>query len=356
MSFSLMVDVNDHELEEIEKAILAHPMVAAVLLFARNYQNREQLTRLIQAINAIKPDLFIAVDQEGGYVQRFQRHGFRAIPSARVIGEIYDDNPEEGIKAAKRYGCIMAEDLLACGVDLSLAPVIDLHGESQIIGGFDRAFHKNPQAVAQLAEAFIEGMNAAGMPAVGKHFPGHGSFRSDSHITKPIYNASYAHLLENDLKPFITLIQKKKLHAIMPAHVIYSQIDPENPAGFSTTWLQEILRGQLKFNGLILSDCLSMAGADIGDLKTRAECAFAAGCNMAIIANQPRAVLLDLLQSFDACKTKEIAPYLENFKQEMHRFKSKFGVREGGVANALWRKEETFVQPINTDLNRTTGI
>lgn len=214
----------------------------------------------------------------------------------------------------------MAQDLLAHGIDLSLAPVIDLEDKSSVIAGLDRAFHANPDAVIDLAGGFIKGMNLAGMPAVGKHFPGHGSV-ADSHIHMPVSSATLSELKNKDLKPFIELIKSGLLSAVMPAHVTYEAVDKANPAGFSSIWLQDILRQELGFKGLVISDCLSMKGADIGNLKTRAEKALQAGCDMLIICHQPRELLLELVQTISVKQSAESAARIADFKSQMLRAK-----------------------------------
>lgn len=317
-----MVDLLGTEVSEEETNILKHPNVGALILFSRNFTNPEQLKHLIETVRIIRPDIFIAVDHEGGIVQRFQRHGFRSLPAARVYGDVFDLNAEAGIKLAEQYGEIMARDLLDYGIDLSLAPVLDIHSISHVIGKLDRAFHRDPEVVVALATAFIQGMNKAGMLAVGKHFPGHGSVSSDSHISKPVLDTPMETLRERDLKPFIELISKKLLAAVMPAHVTYTAIDAEQPSGFSKIWLQDILRDGLNFRGLVLSDCLGMTGADIGDMNTRATQALEAGCDMLIVCNQSRALLYEVLQTVTFVQTKESAERIEAFKSQMIRFSS----------------------------------
>lgn len=318
-----MIDIEGTELNEIEQNLLKHPNVGAVILFTRNLTNPKQFTQLINQIRQANSEIFIAVDHEGGFVQRFLRHGFRALPAARTYGDVYDLNPDTGIQLAKFYGELMAKDLLAYGVDLSLAPVLDIQDINPVIAHLDRAFHQNPDVVIALAGAFIEGMNKAGMPAVAKHFPGHGSVATDSHKSMPVSQKTLNQLKAQDLKPFIALIQKGLLSAIMPAHVTYNAVDAEYPAGFSTVWLQEILGKELQFQGLVLSDCLSMTGADIGDLKTRAETALKAGCHMLIVCHQPRTVLLELVQTINVTQSADADARLHHFKQQMLRFSPK---------------------------------
>ncbi len=315
-----MVDLLGTEILEEEKAILQHPNVGSLILFTRNFKSPEQLQNLIDAVRSIRPDIFIAVDHEGGIVQRFQRHEFRSLPAARVYGDVYDLNPEAGIKLAQQYGEIMAKDLLKYGIDLSLAPVLDVHGVSKVIAGLDRAFHQNPDVVVKLATAFIHGMNEAGMPAVGKHFPGHGSIASDSHISMPVSESSREELINKDLKPFIELMGNNLLGAVMPAHVTYTAIDANHAAGFSKIWLQDILRDELGFQGMVLSDCLSMAGADIGNMNTRANQALEAGCDMLIVCNQTRELLYEVLQTVTFEQTQQSLQRIETFKSNMVRF------------------------------------
>ncbi|KTD44798.1 beta-N-acetylhexosaminidase [Legionella parisiensis] len=319
-SHLFMIDIENTELSELEREIVKHPNVGSVILFTRNFTSPQQLEHLIHEIREINPGIFITTDHEGGFVQRFLRQGFRALPALRVYGDVYDLSPEVGIRLARKYGEIMAKDLLAFGIDLSLAPVLDLHDRSPVIARLDRAFHHNPDVIIALASAFIEGMNAAGMPAVAKHFPGHGSVCTDSHTAMPVSLVSIDELKIKDLKPFSELIQKGLLSAVMPAHVTYKTIDANKPAGFSTIWLQEILRYELEFKGLVLSDCLSMTGADIGNLMTRAEEALNAGCDMLIVCHQPRLVLLELLQKIRLPQSPESAARITQFKNQMLRF------------------------------------
>lgn len=323
MPLQFMVDIEGTELSEFDQELLKHPNVGSVILFTRNFTNRDQLCRLVQTINATNPNLFIATDHEGGIVQRFQRHGFSSLPAARVYGQVYDKNKSAGITLAQEYGEIMAKELLACGIDLSLAPVLDVHDQSEVISSLDRAFHQDPEAIVDLATAFILGMNSAGMPAVGKHFPGHGSVLSDSHVSMPVCQASLDELENKDLKPFKKLIEKNLLAAVMPAYVIYEAIDKTNPAGFSKKCLHDILRKNLGFTGLVISDCLSMKGADVGDLMTRAEMALHAGCDLLIVCNQPRAVLMDLIHKISIPQSVDSLNRIHQFKNQMVYFSSK---------------------------------
>lgn len=318
---SVIVDLLGLKILPEEHAILNHPNTSGVILFARNIgPTREAILSLVNSIHAMRPELIIFIDQEGGHVVRISRCGLRALPAARVYGEAYDINPDTGIKLAQKYGEIMAHDLLACGIDVSLAPVLDVHGPSKIIGGLDRAFHADPDIITTLGGAFICGMHAAGMPAVAKHFPGHGSCVADSHLTMPVDTRTLEEIMAHDLKPFISLIESKHLNGVMPAHIIFPAIDSNYVTGFSSYWLQDILRKKLKFEGIIISDCLGMTGADIGSLLERSTQALEAGCNLLIAANQPRDLLLDCLNQLSSDLVQQNTLYIEQFKKSMLRF------------------------------------
>lgn len=281
----VMLDVCGTELSEEERELLRHPQVGGVILFARNYESTQQLIALTQAIHAVRqPPLLIAVDHEGGRVQRF-REGFTRIPPMRSLGEIWEQHPQRARRLAHQTGYVLAAELRACGVDFSFTPVLDLnYGDSQVIG--DRAFHREPQCVAELAHHLMLGLKEAGMAAVGKHFPGHGFVRADSHLAIPVDERDYADLLVDDIEPFRQMVDFG-LPAIMPAHVIYPKVD-DQPAGFSAKWLKGILRGELDFDGVIFSDDLSMEGAKAGgDVVTRGHAALAAGCDMVLMCNEP---------------------------------------------------------------------
>jgi beta-N-acetylhexosaminidase len=279
-----MMDVAGTELAEEEAAALRHPLVGGVILFTRNYADREQLRRLTEAIHALRsPPLLIAVDHEGGRVQRF-RTGFTALPPMRALGRLWDADAAAARAAAEATGYVLAAELRACGVDLSFAPVLDLdHGPSGVIG--DRAFHREPLAVIEMAGALIQGMGAAGMIGVGKHFPGHGFVSADSHLAIPVDNRSYQAIAEDDLLPYGRLA--KVLGGVMPAHIVYDQVD-RLPAGYSRSWLQVVLRQRLGFQGVVFSDDLSMEGASFaGGVVDRARAAMAAGCDMVLLCNDP---------------------------------------------------------------------
>lgn len=320
---SLIIDLLGPEVLSEELAILNHPNTFGVLLFARNFgKTRNDIISLVHHIHTIRPELPVFIDQEGGNVVRIQRHGFRSLPAAHTYGDTYDIDPKTGIKLARQYGEIMARDLLDCGIDVSLAPVLDVHGPSTIIGGLDRAFHADPDAIIALAGAFIEGMHAAGMPAIGKHFPGHGTCIADSHLAMPKDTRTFDELAAHDLKPFTSLVHSKHLDGIMPAHITFPAVDPKHATGFSSHWLKTILREQLKFEGIIMSDCLGMTGADIGNLLERCTQALKAGCNVLIVANQPRDLLLHCLNQLPDTFRQNNTDYFIQLKQKMRRFNS----------------------------------
>jgi beta-N-acetylhexosaminidase len=280
-----MLDVLGTVLTEDDRRRLAHPQVGGVILFARNYQSPEQLTALTSEIHALRqPPLLIAVDHEGGRVQRF-RDGFTVLPAMRELGAIWNKDPAHARKLAQQVGYVLAAELRAHGVDLSFTPVLDVeYGRSSVIG--DRAFHADPYAISELALSLAQGLHQAGMASIGKHFPGHGHVQADSHHELPVDPRPYAEIEAVDLVPFRHMIENG-LAGIMPAHVIYSEVD-ERPAGFSGLWLKQVLRKQLGFDGMIFSDDLSMAGASwAGNVVARAHAAFEAGCDMVLVCNDP---------------------------------------------------------------------
>tara|TARA_R110001606_G_scaffold361754_7_gene515396 strand:+ start:315566 stop:316615 length:1050 start_codon:yes stop_codon:yes gene_type:complete len=297
----LMVDVLGLELSEQERDILRHPLVGGVILFSRNYESPEQVAALTASIRSLRdPHLIISVDHEGGRVQRF-RKGFTRLPPIGALGKHYMQHPQQTLEYAEKTGWLMAAELRAVGVDFSFAPVLDLdYGVSEIIG--DRAFHRDPEAVASMAYAYIQGMKRAWMPAVGKHFPGHGAVEVDSHLGLPVDSRHFEDMIQADILPFSRLCQTE-LAGIMPAHIVYEQSD-SLPAGFSPFWIKEILRDRLGFQGAVLSDDLSMEGAAVmGNSLERAEAALDAGCDMVLVCNKPESVI----QVIDGLKVKDDA-------------------------------------------------
>lgn len=280
-SGALMLDLEGSHLRREEMHLLAQAEVGGVIFFARNYEDPQQLMRLVHEIRRRRPDLLLAVDQEGGRVQRL-REGFQILPEMAVFGALYERSPEEALLAAHRVGWLMASEVLALGIDISFAPVLDLNpGVSEIIG--HRAVHADPTIAIAVLQAYIAGMQAAGMAATGKHFPGHGSVAADSHLDLPIDHRSWAEIEQYDLQPFKALASV--LRGVMPAHVLYAQVD-ERPAGFSSFWLQDVLRTRLGYQGAILSDDLSMRGAvHYGSVQERTDLAIAAGCDMVLVCN-----------------------------------------------------------------------
>lgn len=281
----VMLDVIGKTLTAEDEARLRHPMTGGVILFARNYESPSQLAELCARIRAVRtPPLLIAVDHEGGRVQRF-REGFTKIPPMRELGKIYDEHPKRARHLAQQAGYVLASELRACGVDFSFTPVLDVdYGASSVIG--DRAFHSEPEAISDLAHSLLQGLRQGGMPTVGKHFPGHGYVKADSHLEIPVDERSYTDIELCDLIPFRHMVSFG-LTAVMPAHVIYPKVD-DKPAGFSRRWLKDILRGELGFEGCIFSDDLSMEGATVaGGIVQRAEAALNAGADMVLVCNRP---------------------------------------------------------------------
>ncbi|NLY64844.1 MAG: beta-N-acetylhexosaminidase [Alcaligenaceae bacterium] len=282
----VMVDVQGLQLTQQEKARLRHPLVGAVILFARNYESPEQLQALTQEIHEARSEpLLIAVDHEGGRVQRFKTGGFTHLPGMHDLGKYWEQEPLEAMRVATELGYVMAAELRACGVDFTFAPVLDLDYEvSQVIGS--RSFHRDPRVVTMLARAIIQGLSLAGMAACGKHFPGHGFVEADSHLAIPVDERSLKEILDEDAMPYRWL-GDMVLPAVMPAHVIYPKVD-KSPAGFSRKWVQTILRKQLAYDGVIFSDDLTMEGASVaGDIVARAKAALTAGCDMVLVCNRP---------------------------------------------------------------------
>lgn len=282
-----MLDIKGHELAAEDRVRLMHPNVGGVILFSRNFESVEQISALCSSIHALRnPPLLIAVDHEGGRVQRF-REGFTRIAPMRELGMIWDTHPSMAKQLSRMTGFVIASELRACGIDFSFTPVLDIDfGRSGVIG--NRAFHEDPEAVAMLAHSLMTGLREGGMASVGKHFPGHGHVEADSHVAVPIDERSLDEIMDKDLVPFRQMVEFG-LAAVMPAHVIYPEVD-SLPAGFSTVWLKQVLRGELAFEGVIFSDDLSMEGAKVsGGIVERAMAALFAGCDMVLVCNDPDA-------------------------------------------------------------------
>jgi beta-N-acetylhexosaminidase len=299
-----MLDVKGYQLDDEDRRRLCHPQTGGVILFTRNYRDTRQLAQLCRDIHQLRdPRLVIAVDHEGGRVQRF-REGFQALPAMGHLGDLYDEEAQQAVQLAETFGWLMSAELLHCGVDLSFAPVLDIGDPvSSVIG--DRAFHRDPEIIAHLANAWVRGMRAAGMEAVGKHFPGHGSVEGDSHHVMPFDRRSFADIEALDLVPFRRVINTH-LAGIMMAHVIYEQVDSQ-AAGYSRYWIETVLREQLEFEGVVFSDDLSMCGAEaVGGYPERARRALDAGCDILLVCNNPEGAdeVLDSLRGYSSPATQ----------------------------------------------------
>ncbi|WP_257263973.1 beta-N-acetylhexosaminidase [Endozoicomonas sp. ONNA2] len=296
----LLIDLKGAQLTAEENQLLALPGVAGVVLFSRNYQDRNQLMTLVRSIREVRRELLICVDQEGGRVQRF-KDGFTRLPPAQAYGSF---DPDQQCYVASESGWLMASELLACGVDLCLGPVLDIdHGKTSIVG--DRAFGRSVEQVTHLVSSWIDGVHEAGMSVVIKHFPGHGNVDADSHVSLPLDDRTFAEICQSDMAPFRAMIGKG-VEALMPAHILFPAVD-QNPVGYSPQWLKGVLRNQLAFAGLVVSDCLSMAGAaKTGSYPARARAALDAGCDLLIISN--RQGVLDVLAEIDGPGLQGVGP------------------------------------------------
>ncbi|WP_413693297.1 beta-N-acetylhexosaminidase [Psychromonas sp. KJ10-2] len=335
----IILDVAGYQLTAEEQEYLAHPFVAGVILFTRNFDNVVQLKELVQQIRFYaKQPIIVGVDHEGGRVQRF-REGFTHLPAC---GDLLSktNSLQETLSLAKASAFVMASELIACDIDLSFAPVLDINGISDVIR--ERAFSDDKKQVTEIASAYIDGMKLAGMASTGKHFPGHGSVKADSHIALPVDSRSKQTIFEQDMLPFKKLIAAQKLDAIMPSHVVYSECD-DLPCGFSDYWLQQVLKKQLGFKGAVISDDISMHGASfVGDHLTRAEGALSAGCDFILACNDAAAAMtildglsvkptesLTLINALSANKEKQVMPLIENklwqqAKQSIDQFNEKY--------------------------------
>jgi beta-N-acetylhexosaminidase len=323
----LMVDVAGLELAAEDREVLAHPLVGSVILFSRNYADPQQLQRLVAQVHALRsPRLLIAVDHEGGRVQRF-RAGFTQLPPLRLIGHQFDLDRSAGLELARRHGWLMAAELLSCGLDLSFAPCVDLdYGLSEIIG--DRAFHARAAAVGELAVAYMHGMRDAGMAATAKHFPGHGAVVADSHLALPVDRRDYGDL-GAELTPYRRLIDNG-LSAVMVAHILLPKVD-DKPASLSRRWISGVLRGELGFSGAVFADDLSMAGAaSYGDIVARSTQALAAGCDVLPVCNSRPSVLRLLA---DLRVTPDPASHLRQARLRAHAHPDRAAL----LASSHWR-------------------
>ncbi|WP_051786469.1 beta-N-acetylhexosaminidase [Endozoicomonas numazuensis] len=279
----LIIDLEGLTLTPEEKDLLQHPGVAGVLFFARNFHDRNQICDLVSEIRSVRQNLILMVDQEGGRVQRF-RQDFTRLPPAESYARYFNRDPQRALELIEDCGWLMAEELLSCGLDLSLAPVLDLNlGLTDIVG--DRALGSDPESVIKLATAWCSGVHEAGMACVAKHFPGHGSVKEDSHLTLPHDSRSLNTIEQQDMVPFKALIEQG-VEAVMPAHIVFSEVD-DQPCGFSSVWLKDILRNNVGFNGLVISDCLTMEGAaSAGSYSVRVEKALNAGCDLLLLSSR----------------------------------------------------------------------
>lgn len=331
---SLIIDLQGTTLQPEERDLLNHPLVGGLILFSRNYESPEQIKALVHGVRkSLAKPFLIMVDQEGGRVQRF-RQGFTRLPPAGLYGQIYDDNPRLGLQLAETGGWVMASELVACGIDLSLAPILDLNkGISSVIG--DRAFHRESAVVIQLAGAYIRGMKAAGMAATGKHFPGHGSVAPDSHQELPIDARPYEALEKEDLLPFMHFI-KEKIPAFMTAHIQFPALD-QQPVSFSQSWLKTILREKLHYEGVIMSDDLDMKGAaGAGTYADRFCLAREAGCDLILLCNNRAAAI----QVLDQVNAKDHLLEDDRYFQLCARFPTE---QAKPVENKIWLERRDFL-------------
>jgi beta-N-acetylhexosaminidase len=313
----LVVDVSGPELEHEDKELLAHPAVAGVILFARNTLDAVQTSTLCKSIKSIDKNLLIVIDQEGGRVQRLTS-GVVKLPSLALLGELYQSDQAFALSRAEDLGWLMAAEVRSVGVDLSLAPVLDID-DNRCPAINNRSFSPNPTIATALARSYIDGMRSAGMQATAKHFPGHGQVILDSHIAKPIDSRSLDEIERSDLQPFLTLIKESRLSAVMPAHITFTDVD-DKPVGFSHYWLQNLLRNKYQFPGLIFSDDLNMDGADIsGGYKARASAALQAGCDLLFLCNN-RPAVKDVVDELPHTMNSELAAHNKSLLLQEHVF------------------------------------
>ena len=336
----LMIDVDGCFVTAEDKEILEHPLVGGLILFTRNYHDPAQLSELTQQIKKhAKKEILIAVDHEGGRVQRF-RDGFSRIPAMGKLWQACDENIQQAQLTARYAGQLMALEVHAVGIDISFAPVLDLNGISDVIG--DRGFHADEAKVTLLAQAFIDGMQSVGMKATGKHFPGHGSVKEDSHIALPVDHRSKEEIWQGDIKPFQQLIAQQALAAMMPAHIIFPAVDDE-AVGFSKKWLQQILRQALGFEGVIFSDDLSMAGASVvGGFVERAEAAQQAGCDMLLMCND-RAAAIEVIDQAQLDINKQSQMRIRQMLKPQHSL----AAWSARAQSTVWQAAYKHIEQVN---------
>ncbi|MFM8454008.1 MAG: beta-N-acetylhexosaminidase [Gammaproteobacteria bacterium] len=292
-----LIDLEGQHLSTAEKSLIKHPMVGGIIFFTKNIgSDKASFKGLASEIKSINPDLLLLVDQEGGAIQRFKGSAFGDWPDAFSFGKLYDKDANAALNKVYDMGREIASLLKSLYIDINLAPVLDLHTDNAIIGKYRRAFHKDPHIIAELAKAFIDGSHSMNVLCCGKHFPGHGACLEDSHIHQSQANID-SESLKQHIYPFKELISTQKLDCIMPAHVLYPQFDPKYIAGFSKYWMQTVLREELGFEKVIMSDCLSMAGAQLGSISEAAITALNAGCDLVILCEQNRKELTHILNN-----------------------------------------------------------
>jgi len=333
----LMLDLEGTRLTGEEKELLQHPAVGGLIYFTRNFESAAQISELSAEIRALrKEEILICVDHEGGRVQRF-REDFTRLPACRPLGKVWDADPAKALADARQLGWIMAAELLVCGIDFSFAPVLDLdYTVSQVIG--DRAFHTRQDAVIEIAAAYMQGMHQAGMMTTGKHYPGHGAVQEDSHYDLPVDKRPLEQIMETDMKPFVALAEQGLMDAVMPAHVIYQQADSQ-PAGFSSYWLQTIMRQQMRYDGVIFSDDLNMAAAGVaGSFSDRAKLALSAGCDMILVCNNRQGAI----EVLDAAESLPVSEQSTQRLSRMHGQVSQRGLT-ALHADPQWQQAKSVV-------------